>query len=223
MSPWPCRCSPRRATRLCSTCPGASRWRTGPPTSSSRCRAASPGTSCGSSGSARRCTRSRRSPRALALREYGLLRQLERRDLPAVEAVGGRRPAGWTTTGQPLDPALVTRHLQFSLPYRALFSSTLRPDTADRLLDALAALLVRLHTAGFYWGDCSFSNTLFRRDAGAFAAYLVDAETGELHGGAVRGTAGVRRRPGPHQHRRRAARPGRRRPAAPVDRPGRHR
>ena len=121
-----------------------------------------------------------------ALREYGLLRQLERRDLPAVEAVGvvsGRVD----DTGQPLDPALVTRHLQFSLPYRALFSSTLRPDTADRLLDALAALLVRLHTAGFYWGDCSFSNTLFRRDAGAFAAYLVDAETGELHGGLSEG------------------------------------
>ncbi len=116
-----------------------------------------------------------------ALREYGLLRQLERRDLPAVEAVAvvsGRVD----DTGQPLDPALITRHLQFSLPYRALFSSTLRADTAKRLLDALAALLVRLHTAGFYWGDCSFSNTLFRRDAGAFAAYLVDAETGELHG-----------------------------------------
>ncbi|HEX7188285.1 MAG TPA: DUF4032 domain-containing protein, partial [Actinomycetes bacterium] len=117
----------------------------------------------------------------IALREYGLLRQLERRDLPAVEAVGvlsGRVD----DHGQPLDAALITRHLQFSLPYRALFSSTLRPDTATRLLDALAALLVRMHTAGFYWGDCSLSNTLFRRDAGAFAAYLVDAETGELHG-----------------------------------------
>jgi hypothetical protein len=117
----------------------------------------------------------------VAVREYGLLRQLERRDLPAVEAVGvlsGRVAAD----GEPLDAALITRHLQFSLPYRALFSSTLRHDTAARLLDALAALLVRMHTAGFYWGDCSFSNTLFRRDAGAFAAYLVDAETGELHG-----------------------------------------
>jgi hypothetical protein len=116
-----------------------------------------------------------------ALREYGLLRQLERREMPAVEAVAvvsGREG----TNGEPLDPALITRHLQFSLPYRALFSTTLRGDTARRLLDALAALLVRLHTAGFYWGDCSFSNTLFRRDAGAFAAYLVDAETGELHG-----------------------------------------
>ena len=115
-----------------------------------------------------------------ALREYGLLRQLERREMPSVEAVAvvsGRVD----DAGHPLDPALVTHHLQFSLPYRALFSSTLRADTAQRLLDALAALLVRLHTAGFYWGDCSFSNTLFRRDAGSFAAYLVDAETGELH------------------------------------------
>lgn len=116
----------------------------------------------------------------LARHEYGLLRRLERLDMPAVEAVGvlmGRE----TGHGEPLDPALITRHLQFSLPYRALFSTTLRPDTAHRLFDALSALLVRLHNGGFYWGDCSLSNTLFRRDAGAFAAYLVDAETGELH------------------------------------------
>jgi hypothetical protein len=76
----------------------------------------------------------------------------------------------------------MTRHLEFSLPYRALFSSTLKPDTAIRLLDALALLLVRLHLVGFAWGDCSLSNTLFRRDAGSFAAYLVDAETGSLEG-----------------------------------------
>jgi hypothetical protein len=118
----------------------------------------------------------------IARREYGLLRQLERRDLPSVEAVGVVSGRVSAESGEPLEAALLTRHLQFSLPYRALFSSTLRPDTASRLLDALAALLVRMHTAGFYWGDCSFSNTLFRRDAGAFAAYLVDAETGELHG-----------------------------------------
>jgi hypothetical protein len=83
--------------------------------------------------------------------------------------------------GTPLDACLITRHLQFSLPYRALYSQSLRPDTASRLIDALAVLLVRLHLIGFWWGDVSLSNTLFRRDAGAFAAYLVDAETGELH------------------------------------------
>ena len=38
---------------------------------------------------------------------------------------------------------------------------------------------------GFFWGDVSLSNTLFRRDAGAFAAYLVDAETGKLYEGGL--------------------------------------
>jgi hypothetical protein len=116
----------------------------------------------------------------LARREYGLLRLLNKLDLPCVEPFGiitGRVDAA----GEPLDDALLTRHLRFSLPYRALFSQSLRPDTAQRLIDALAVLLVRVHLAGLWWGDVSLSNTLFRRDAGAFAAYLVDVETGELH------------------------------------------
>ncbi len=116
----------------------------------------------------------------IARREYDLLFELGRRDVPCVEPVG--IVAGRTAPdGEELPAAIITRHLQFSLPYRALFSSTLRPDTTKRLLDALAVLMVRLHLVGFMWGDCSLSNTLFRRDAGAFAAYLVDAETGELH------------------------------------------
>ncbi len=49
------------------------------------------------------------------------------------------------------------------------------------MLDALAQLFVQLHLNGFFWGDCSLSNTLFRRDAGALRAFLVDAETGEQH------------------------------------------
>jgi tRNA A-37 threonylcarbamoyl transferase component Bud32 len=116
----------------------------------------------------------------IAEKEYDLLRALERIDFPAVEAVAivtDRQDA----TGEPLETVLVTRHLQFSLPYRALFSHVLRPNTLNRLLDALAALVVRMHLTGFSWGDCSLSNTLFRRDAGAFAAYLVDAETGNLY------------------------------------------
>ncbi len=51
----------------------------------------------------------------------------------------------------------------------------------DGLLDALVELLVRLHLSGFFWGDCSLSNTLFRHDAGTLEAYLVDAETSEQH------------------------------------------
>jgi hypothetical protein len=116
----------------------------------------------------------------LARREYDLLRSLQRLDIPCVEPVAVITDRA-TDDGEPLAPALVTRHLRFSLPYRALYSQALRPDTATRLVDALAVLLARLHVVGFFWGDVSLSNTLFRRDAGAFAAYLVDAETGQLH------------------------------------------
>ncbi|MDR2454928.1 MAG: DUF4032 domain-containing protein [Bifidobacteriaceae bacterium] len=115
-----------------------------------------------------------------AAREYALLKELASLDAPSVApvaVVSGRA----TAEGEPLDAALLTQHLQFSLPYRALFSYRLRPDMATRLLDALALLIVRMHLLGFYWGDVSLSNTLFRRDAKAFAAYLVDAETGALH------------------------------------------
>lgn len=117
---------------------------------------------------------------ALARREYEMLRVLGRLGIPAVApfaVISGRS----TPEGEPLDAVLVTRHLQFSLPYRAVFSQVSQAGTAHRLLDALAVLLVRLHLEGFYWGDVSLSNTLFRRDAGAFAAYIVDVETGSLH------------------------------------------
>ena len=117
---------------------------------------------------------------SVAHHEYDILRDLARLNAPSViptAVVTGRK----SPTGEELNAALVTEHLTFSLPYRALFSLRMRPDTASRLIDALALLLVRLHLLGFYWGDVSLSNTLFRRDAGAFSAYLVDAETGELH------------------------------------------
>jgi hypothetical protein len=122
----------------------------------------------------------------LAKREYEMLRTLRRLDIPCVEpvAVITNRTS---EQGEPLESVLVTRHLRFSLPYRAIYSQSLRPETATRLVDALAVLLVRLHMIGFFWGDVSLSNTLFRRDAGAFAAYLVDAETGQLYDGLSNG------------------------------------
>jgi len=122
----------------------------------------------------------------LAKREYDMLRTLQRMDIPCVDpvAVITNRTSD---TGEPLESVLVTRHLKFSLPYRAVYSQSLRPETATRLVDALAVLLVRLHIIGFFWGDVSLSNTLFRRDAGSFAAYLVDAETGQLYDGLSNG------------------------------------
>ena len=116
-------------------------------------------------------------PERPARREWTLLRRLEGQELPVVEAVGIV-----TERGEDLDAILITRHLEYSLPYRALFSGAAIPDLRTHLLNALAELLARLHIRGFFWGDCSLSNALFRRDAGALSAYLVDAETGELHG-----------------------------------------
>ncbi len=115
----------------------------------------------------------------MAFREYRLLRDLQRLALPAVRPLGvvtGREDA----TGEPLPCALMTEHLAFSLPYRALFAHGMSAESLPQLVDALVVLLVRLHLADFYWGDVSLSNVLFRRSAGGFAAYLVDAETGEL-------------------------------------------
>ncbi|MDR6939799.1 DUF4032 domain-containing protein [Arcanobacterium hippocoleae] len=111
--------------------------------------------------------------------EYATLRDLNRLDAPCVEplAVITNR---FNSAGEPLNAALITRHLSFSLPYRAVFGhGGMRTDTVNRLIDALTVLMVRLHLLGFFWGDVSLSNTLFRRDASEFAAYLVDAETGE--------------------------------------------
>ncbi len=115
----------------------------------------------------------------IAFREYRLLRDLQRLGLPAVVPQGvvtGRTD----DDGEALPAALLTQHLRFSLPYRSLFAHGLRADNLPSLVDAVVVLLVRLHLADFYWGDVSLSNVLFRRDAGGFSAYLVDAETGEL-------------------------------------------
>src|ERR1700688_1179006 len=129
--------------------------------------------------------------RRLAEREYRLLAELDRLFIPVVEVAGlvTDRRAGGGEVGlrqeavdDEVDAILITRHLDFSLPYRRVLGAT-GADAAlsDRLLDALVNLLIRLHVAGFFWGDCSLSNTLFRRDAGALGAYVVDTETGELH------------------------------------------
>ena len=111
----------------------------------------------------------------LAHKEYRLLRSLRRDGLPAVEGVGvvSDRPG--------LDAILITRHLDYSLPYRLMLARRPVAEVRDRLPAALADLLVRLHLTGFFWGDCSLSNTLFARDAGALAAYVVDVETAEHH------------------------------------------
>lgn len=129
----------------------------------------------------------------IAQNEYRLLRELEELGLPVVEAVGlvtnrdenvrdttpmpGLKPFEMSVEGRGL---LITDYLVGALPYRVIIQQGISAEQMHQMLDALAELLVRLHLSNFYWGDCSFSNALFKRDAGLMAAYLVDAETGEL-------------------------------------------
>jgi Domain of unknown function (DUF4032)/Lipopolysaccharide kinase (Kdo/WaaP) family len=117
-------------------------------------------------------------PDHLVQREYRLLRGLAEDRLPTAVVV-----AAITERAGQRDGLLVTRHLDYALPYRSLLSGRGLhiPYLGDRLLDALVGLLVRLHLAGFFWGDCSLSNTLFRRDAGALSAYIIDTETSERY------------------------------------------
>ena len=115
-------------------------------------------------------------PADTAEREYDTLRELEDKKLPAVQAAGWARARADGGEGGE-SSVLITRFLESSLPYRTLFMTAGLERYRERLLDAMAGLVVRLHLAGFYWGDCSLSNTLFRRDAGELQAYLVDAET----------------------------------------------
>ena len=116
-------------------------------------------------------------PIGVAETEYEVLRHLEEAGLPAVRALGlAERPESGNSI-------LVTEYLRHSMQYRRLLMRfrAVSPAYRDRLLDAMALLLVDLHRGGVYWGDCSLANTLFRRDGDRIQAYLVDAETSEVH------------------------------------------
>ena len=125
-------------------------------------------------------------PRRFANREWRFLRHLKSEGVPVVDVVGvvSRRE---TPAGEALEAVLITEHLEFSVPYRLLFLRQEHQRLREPMVDALVHLLVRIHLQGFLWGDCSLSNTLFRRDAGRLSAYVVDTETGELYEDLSRG------------------------------------
>ncbi|MFN2196665.1 MAG: DUF4032 domain-containing protein [Anaerolineales bacterium] len=115
-------------------------------------------------------------PPTVAEKEYDLLREMDESRLPVV------RPVGHISirNGERFSSVLITQFLDYSQPYRSILVGSPTNQFVENLLDAMAGLLVQLHLAGVFWGDCSLSNTLFRRDAGTLQAYLVDAETAEI-------------------------------------------
>jgi hypothetical protein len=116
-------------------------------------------------------------PVGVAQVEYDILNQMEELWLPSVTPIGYAK----VLTSVRETSLVITQYLEQALPYRMLFMQSSLNRYRDHLLGAMAGLLVQLHLAGIYWGDCSLSNTLFRRDAGTLQAYLVDAETAEVH------------------------------------------
>src|SRR5919198_2632619 len=116
-------------------------------------------------------------PERVAAKEYRVLRALDAAELPAV------RPLGLVEQHDSGDAILVTRYLEHSWQYRRLFQrlGTGPSKHRDRLLDAMAMLVVDLHRSGVFWGDCSLANTLLARDGQLLQAFLVDAETSETH------------------------------------------
>ena len=146
----------------------------------------------------------------LARHEYRAARRV--RGGGAADGLGARhlrRPAA-TTRRRSWSPATSSTRC----PTAGCSPARAATHSAEQLLDTLVELLVRLHLAGVFWGDCSLSNTLFRpgrRRAGRLPGRRRDRRAPP---DAVAGAAGLRRRPRPRAGGRRAAGPAVRRAAA---------
>ena len=116
----------------------------------------------------------------LATNEYRVLRRLTEFTQRAAEPVG-RAERDWLDPHDEGAGVVITRYVEHSFPYRRLVSGAGFGVRRTQMLDALAGLLVELHMAGCYWGDCSLSNVLYRFDAGQIEAIMIDAETSEIH------------------------------------------
>ena len=119
-------------------------------------------------------------PRRLAKHEFKTLRKLSKRTTRSAV------PAGlvlreWADPHEEYSSALITRFVNYAFPYRELVSGGGFGGRRRQMLDAFAGLLVELHLAGCFWGDCSLSNVLYRYDAAKIEAVMVDAETSRLY------------------------------------------
>lgn len=119
-------------------------------------------------------------PRHLGELEYAVLERLQHRTARSARpAALVSRP--WLAGMSEQSSAVITQYVSHAFPVRNLVSERGFGPRRDQVLDAVAGLLVELHLAGCFWGDCSLSNLLYRFDAGAIEAVMIDAETSELH------------------------------------------
>ena len=121
-------------------------------------------------------------PMRAARREYEVLSALsasDRKDTLCVHPVGLVEHRHDDQHAES-SAALITKYLDFSFSYRELLEGAGFGARRTQMLDAFAGLLVELHVAGCFWGDCSLSNVLYRFDAQAVDTIMVDAETAYL-------------------------------------------
>ncbi len=119
-------------------------------------------------------------PRKLAFHEFEVMRSLAKTIRPIATAVGVV-DRHWLDASIEGAGAIITRYVEYAFPYRELVSGSDFGRRRDQMLDAFAGLLVQLHLAGCFWGDCSLSNVLYRYDANQIEAIMIDAETVRLH------------------------------------------
>ncbi|MFO7300550.1 MAG: DUF4032 domain-containing protein [Actinomycetes bacterium] len=119
-------------------------------------------------------------PLRLARNEYSVLERLQHRTTrcarPAALVI---RP--WIPPDEEQAAAVITRFVSHGFPVRNLVGGHTFGPRRKQVIDAVAGLLVELHLAGCFWGDCSLSNLLYRFDAGAIEAVMIDAETSQIY------------------------------------------
>ncbi|HET8739181.1 MAG TPA: DUF4032 domain-containing protein [Acidimicrobiia bacterium] len=119
-------------------------------------------------------------PVRIAHQEYRVLRVMNGKSHRVAEAVG-LVERDWLDHTDEGSGAVITRYVEHSFPYRRLVSGSGFGARRHQMMNALAGLLVELHMAGCFWGDCSLSNVLYRFDAGEIEAIMIDAETSRIY------------------------------------------
>ncbi|HEV2582051.1 MAG TPA: DUF4032 domain-containing protein, partial [Ktedonobacteraceae bacterium] len=133
----------------------------------------------------------------MAEREIRNLHEIEFRGIPTLSPVGtvavAAQPILLDSGEEGVVPQYisgdrgytVTRLASRVIPHALLFRLPLSRKTKQRLLGAVAVLMVELHEHGIYWGDPSLANLLIRIDGRSILGIMADAETAELFPQAV--------------------------------------
>jgi|SRR5579883_643909 hypothetical protein len=131
----------------------------------------------------------------MAEREVRNLQEIGHRGIPTLA------PAGTVTVSLPPIPLqapggapqylsgdrgyIVTRLALRVVPHAFLYRLPLNRRSKQRILSAVAVLMIELHEHGIYWGDPSLANILLRIDGKRILAIMADAETAELFPGPI--------------------------------------